>query len=67
MHRILTKDELIDEGLMTVKEACHFLKVSNSGLYNLMTSGQLPFTKIGGSRRVPIAAVKRLAFLGLSV
>lgn len=54
-------DDLLAEGLMTVKQACEFLQLSDSSIYELMVKGDLAFTKIGGARRIPRVAVKRLA------
>jgi excisionase family DNA binding protein len=41
------------QGLATVKDAERFLNMSRSGIYALMDSGQLKYTKIGKSRRIP--------------
>ena len=43
----------------TVKELRLLLKLSDSGVRSLIDSGVLPVTRIGGSIRVPIAAVDR--------
>jgi excisionase family DNA binding protein len=48
------------EGLVTLPEASAFLKVSRSTLYVLMASGDLPYVKIGKSRRVARAALVQL-------
>jgi excisionase family DNA binding protein len=39
-------------GLALIKEAADFLRLSRSKVYELMESGELPFVKIGRSRRV---------------
>jgi excisionase family DNA binding protein len=45
-------DRLLDDGLLTVPQAARLLASSRSTLYQLMTSGQLPFVKVGASRRI---------------
>jgi excisionase family DNA binding protein len=54
-------NELITDGLQRISEAARFLGVSRSYLYRLMSSGTLPYVKLGKSRRVPIRAVRNLA------
>jgi excisionase family DNA binding protein len=48
------------DGLVRVVEAARYLSVSRSKLYAMMDSGDLPYVKLGKSRRV---AMKEL--LGL--
>jgi excisionase family DNA binding protein len=52
------------QGLATVSQACKFLSVSRGTLYALMNRGELLSRKIGGLRRVPWAALHRLAESG---
>ncbi len=52
---------LVADGLMTVREAAQFLRLSPSRLYVLMVGGQLAFVKLGRSRRIPRRAVIQLA------
>jgi excisionase family DNA binding protein len=52
---------ITDDGLETVEWAKGFLRVSRSFLYGLMDAGQLPYVKLGRSRRVPRRAVMDLA------
>jgi excisionase family DNA binding protein len=49
----------IGELLLTVPEAAAVLRVSRAKLYDLMRRGQLLSVLVGGSRRVPRAAVLR--------
>ena len=56
---------VVEDGLLKVAEAAAFLSVSRATLYALMNCGQLPFVKIGRSRRVPRRAVVELAARGL--
>jgi excisionase family DNA binding protein len=53
--------DIADENrLLDLGEAKGFLRVSRSKLYSLMTSGTLPFVKLGKSRRVRMAALLTL-------
>ena len=45
------------EGLCSVREACEFLSIGKSSLYNLMKKGQLPFVFVGSNRRIPRKAL----------
>ena len=56
---------LVEDGLMKVAAAAAFLSLSRATLYTLMDRGELPFVKIGRSRRVPKRAVVELAARGL--
>jgi excisionase family DNA binding protein len=49
------------DGLVSVKEAAEFLGMCVASVYNLNEKGQLPFCKIGGSRRIPRRALIELA------
>lgn len=55
------KMQLVLEGLDRVEEGARFLKISRSRLYELMSTGELPFVKIGRSRRIPHRAIVELA------
>ena len=52
---------LVADGLLTVREAAEFLKLSRSTLYQMMDAGELAYSKIGCSRRIPRRAVVELA------
>ena len=56
---------LVEDGLMKVAAAAAFLSLSRATLYTLMDRGELPFVKIGRSRRIPKRAVVELAARGL--
>lgn len=58
----LTYEELVDEGLCTLKEAWEFLGIGRSALYNMMRDGELPYVVLlSGVRRIPKVALKRHA------
>ncbi len=57
--------ELVADGLLTVREAAAFLRISRSNLYALMDHGELAFVKLGRSRRIPKRGVIELAARGL--
>ena len=61
----LRSTELVADGLLTVQECAEFLHLSRSKVYELMDAGELCFTKLGRSRRIPRRAVIELAARGL--
>jgi excisionase family DNA binding protein len=50
--------DLFEEGFMTVNAAAEHLKLDRSTLYKIMDRGELPFSKLGKSRRIPIRAIR---------
>jgi len=54
-------EELVADGLLTVRECAEFLHLSRSTIYQLMDAGELCFAKLGRSRRIPRRAVIELA------
>jgi excisionase family DNA binding protein len=54
-------EELVADGLLTVRECAEFLHLSRSKVYELMDAGELCFAKLGRSRRIPRRAVIELA------
>ncbi len=46
--------------LATIPEVAKCLAISRASVYALMDRGELPYTKLGSSRRIPWAAVERL-------
>ena len=57
---------LLQDGLVGIQEACRFLAVSRSKLYELMDQRELPFVKIGSARRIPRRALVEFAAAHLS-
>jgi excisionase family DNA binding protein len=55
----------VADGLMQVAEVAQFLSVGRSTVYQLMDRGELPFVKLGASRRIPRRAVLNLASANL--
>lgn len=53
-----------DALLMTIPQAATALRVSVGTIWNLFSSGDLPYVKIGGSRRIHVDEVKRIASRG---
>ncbi len=47
------KERLIQEGLLNVREVEAIAGVKKSKIYELMSSGELPYVKIGSARRIP--------------
>ena len=53
--------QTVGDGLLRVPEVAKFLGLARSTVYQLMDRGELPYAKIGRSRRVPRRAVVGLA------
>jgi excisionase family DNA binding protein len=53
--------QLVEEGLLKVSEACEFLGIGRSRLYAFMGQGELPYVKLGHSRRIPKRALIEFA------
>jgi excisionase family DNA binding protein len=53
-------EELVSDGVVTVKEAAAFLGLAVSTIYKLMDQGDLEYAKIGRSRRIPRRALSEL-------
>jgi excisionase family DNA binding protein len=54
-------EQVVGEGLLTLKAAAEFLQVGRSSLYQAMNRGELPFCKVGKLRRIPKRALVRFA------
>lgn len=52
--------EMTDRLLLSPVEAANLLGIGRSTLYVLMQSGDLASVRIGGSRRIPVAALDEL-------
>ena len=65
MSEETTRVELVADGLLTIREAAGFLHLSRSTVYQFMDRGELPFVKLGRSRRIPKRALVELAARGL--
>lgn len=57
--------ELVAGGLSTLKEAQTYLGIGSSKLYDLMKTGDLPWTSVAGRRRIPTRALHAYAAAGL--
>ena len=51
----------LDQGLVRIGEASVYLALSRSTIYGMMDAGQLPYVKLGRSRRIPRQALIELA------
>jgi excisionase family DNA binding protein len=60
-HQYKAGDDQMEKLLLTAREAADVLSVSRSGVYELLYAEQLDSVKIGWSRRVSPASVRRLA------
>jgi excisionase family DNA binding protein len=61
MGEAKTSELLMVDGLQRVEAAGRFLGISRSLVYELMESGELPYVKIGRSRRLPHRALIEFA------
>lgn len=59
-------NNITGDGLERIGDAARFLCVSRSLVYKLIARGVLPSVRIGGSRRVPVRAVRELALNNLT-
>jgi excisionase family DNA binding protein len=59
--------KMVEDGLVTVKQASEFLNISIAGVYAAMGRGELAYVKLGRSRRVPRRALAELAAKNLVV
>src|SRR2546426_11182431 len=60
-HQRDYRGELVQDGLMTIREAVAFLRLGRSTLYGLMERGDLPYACIGARRLIPRRAIVDLA------
>ena len=60
-HQQDPRGELVQDGLMTIREAVAFLRLGRSTLYGLMERGDLPYACIGARRLIPRRALVDLA------
>jgi excisionase family DNA binding protein len=58
--------DLVIDGLARIAEAVTFLGLSRSKLYELMDCGDLPYVRLGRSRRIPRRALVELAARNLT-
>jgi len=56
--------DLMAEGLLNPKEAANFLGIGRAKVYEFMASLDLPYVKLGRSRRIPKVALKIFAEKG---
>jgi excisionase family DNA binding protein len=61
MNETNTKRGLLEDGMLMIKEAASFSQLSVPLLYKLMRTHELPYVKIGRSRRIPRRALIELA------
>jgi excisionase family DNA binding protein len=53
----MTQEELIADGLLSIREAMEFLSISRSGLEQLIKQGAFPVVVLATARRIPRRAV----------
>ena len=51
------KQALAQDGFVSIREACEFLSLGETKVYELMDNGELPFCKFGRARRIPRRAL----------
>lgn len=60
---MVTREELVSQGLLSVKDAAAFLAISRTTLWTMMDDGTLPFVHAGPlrARKLPKAALIKWA------
>lgn len=53
----MVADQLVAEGLVTIRQAEEFLGLKRSKIYQLMDRGEIPYVKFGSARRIPRRAL----------
>ena len=48
-------------GLARVAEACAYLKISRTKMYEMLRNGDLPYTMVGCHKRIPWTAIYKFA------
>jgi len=61
MSQKISAEILVDDGLLTVKQASKFVSLSVASLYGTMARGESAYVKLGKSRRIPRRALISLA------
>ena len=61
----LGAQDMVEGGALNLREATAFSGLPRSNLYALMTSGKLPYTKVGKRRLIPRNALKQILAAGL--
>ena len=56
--------DLLADGLMTVEEAATYLRIGRTKVYDFMAAQDLPYVKLGKSRRIPKVALRLFAEKG---
>jgi excisionase family DNA binding protein len=51
------KEEMVQQGLVTIEEAMEFLSISRASLYRLINEGAFPTVKLACARRIPRRAL----------
>lgn len=57
-------DGLPNDGMVTVRRAAEFLKISTRFIFKLIECDKLPSVKIGRSRRINVESLRRFAETG---
>ncbi len=64
MSPLFQVPDLMAEGLVTIKEASEYLRLQRSTIYSIMERAELPYVKMGKSRRIPRRALRLYAEKG---
>jgi hypothetical protein len=57
--------EVLQEGVVGIEQAKQFSGIGRTALYGLMERGELPYTKVGARRLIPLAGLKAVLARGL--
>jgi excisionase family DNA binding protein len=61
------KRQMVVKGLMRPKEVAQFLGKSQSTIYEMITTGELPYVLVRGTRRIPRKVVEDYAIENLVI
>lgn len=67
MNQWEKREELVSEGLVTVKEAAEITRLGKTTLYEQMERGLLSYVRIGRARRIPRVVLRRFMASNLYV
>lgn len=53
--------QLVQQGMATMEEACKFLTIGRTSLYELLNTKAIPYARFGNERKIPWVALHEYA------